>query len=73
MRRAMEIYTVKKYSEFLPDSHQVSGLPLFDWRQAVVRSPVSRAGAFVMRRYRVHPDIAELVASCAGIGSVADR
>jgi hypothetical protein len=53
----MEIFNVKKYSKPLPDSHQVSGLPLFDWRHVVVMSPASRAAQFVMRRYRIPPPL----------------
>jgi hypothetical protein len=46
----------------------VSDLPLFNWRVVVMR-PSTRAGTFVARRYRVHPAVADLIASLAGIGS----
>jgi hypothetical protein len=64
---------MENYSKPLPDSHQVSGLPLFDWRHVVVRSPASRAAQFVMRRYRVAPHIAETVAMLAGLGVGEER
>jgi hypothetical protein len=60
---------VQTYSESLPDSHQISGLPLFDCRHAVVWSPTSRAAQFVMRRYHLAPDTAEVIAALAGLGS----
>jgi hypothetical protein len=69
----MEIFNVKKYSKPLPDSHQVSGLPLFDWRHVVVMSPASRAAQYVMRRYRVSPHTAEVIAALAGLGSESSR
>jgi hypothetical protein len=49
------------------------GLPLFDWHPVAVRHPLSRAGLHVMRRYRVAPHIAELIASLAGLGSESSR
>jgi hypothetical protein len=66
-------FNVEKYSKPLPDSHQVSGLPLFDWRHVVVRSPASRAAQFVMRRYRVAPNIADVIAALAGLGGSEER
>jgi hypothetical protein len=66
----MEIFNVKKYSKPLP-VNQVSGL--FDWRQVVVRSPSSRAAQFVMRRCRVAPHTAEVIAALAGLGSESSR
>jgi hypothetical protein len=61
-------FNVQKYSEPLPDSHQISGLPP-DWRHVVVWSPPSRAAQFVMRRYHVAPHTAEVIAALAGLGS----
>jgi hypothetical protein len=69
----MEIFNVNKYIKPLPDSHQVSGLPLFDWRHVVVMSPASRAAQYVMRRYRVPPHTAEVIAALAGFGGSEDR
>jgi hypothetical protein len=68
----MEIFNVTKHTKPLP-LNQVSGLPLFDWRQVVVRTPDSRAGRFVMNRFGVHPDIADLVANFAGLGAESSR
>jgi len=62
-------FNVQTYSESLPDSHQVSGLTLFDCRQVVVGSPPSRAAQFVMRRYHLAPHTAEVIAALAGLGS----
>jgi hypothetical protein len=66
-------FNVQKYSKPLPDSHQVSGLPLFDWRHVVVWSPASPAVQFVMRRYRVAPHTAEVIAVLAGLGAESSR
>jgi hypothetical protein len=68
----MGIFNVKKYSKPLP-VNQVSGLPLFDWRHVVVMSPVSRGAQFVMRRYRLAPHAAEVIAALAGLGSESSR
>jgi hypothetical protein len=59
---------VQAYSESLPDSHQIFGLPP-DWRPAAVWSPPNRAAQFVMRRYHVPPHTAEVIAALAGLGS----
>lgn len=56
------------YSNPHPGCHPVSGLPLFDWRQAIVHRPVTRAGLHLTRRYRVHPAIADVIAVHAGLG-----
>lgn len=45
-------------------------LPLFVWR-ATNLQPSSRAGQFVVRRHRVHPAIADLIADLAGLGKEA--
>jgi hypothetical protein len=44
------------------------GLPLFDWRQVVVRPPANRGAQYVMRRYHVAPHMAEVIAVLAGLG-----
>ena len=59
---------MKTYSKRQPKIQPVSDLPLFSWRVAALR-PVTPAGHFVCRRYRIHPAFADLVASLAGIGS----
>ena len=48
----------------------IQGLPLFDWRSAVVH-PSTRAGLYLRRRYRIPAGQADLIASLAGLG--ADR
>jgi hypothetical protein len=63
---------MKKYSDQPTFCHHFSGLPLFDWRPAVNR-PATHAGLLLSRRYRIHPAIADLVASLAGLGSGVER
>jgi hypothetical protein len=46
---------------------------LFSWQPVVVLCPVSRAGSHVMRRFRVAPHIAELIAGFAGLGGSEER
>jgi hypothetical protein len=41
---------------------------LFFERQAVVHRPATRAGMHLMRRYRIHPAIADTLAVFAGLG-----
>ena len=50
---------------------QFQGLPLFDWRAAVVHAPATRGGQHLTRRYRVDPAIADVMANLAGF--VAER
>lgn len=59
---------MQTYSESLPDSHQISGLPP-DRRHVVLWSPPSRAAQFIIRRYHVAPHTAEVIAALAGLGS----
>lgn len=61
-------FNVQTYSKSLPDSHQVSGHPPFDWHRVVVTEPSSRAAQFIMRRYRLTPHTAEVIADLAGLG-----
>jgi hypothetical protein len=63
---------VKTYTKRLLKPQPISDLPLFSWRSVVLR-PATPAGQFVVRRYRVHPNVADLLASLAGIGSEAQR
>ena len=58
---------MKTYSDYPPVCHPASGLPLFDW-QPLLRQPATRAGLHLMRYYRIHPSIADVVASLAGLG-----
>lgn len=46
----------------------LSNLPLFSWRTVVVR-PSTPAGNFVARRYGIQPQLADLVADLAGLGT----
>jgi hypothetical protein len=64
---------VKNYTKSLPKSHQVSDLPLFDWRHVVLRPATTLAGQYVMRRYHVAPHIAEVIAALAGLGGSEGR
>ena len=64
---------MKKYSKSVPLSHQVSGLPLFDWHYVVTRPRTTRAGQYVMRRYGVPIHTAEVIAALAGLGSEVSR
>jgi hypothetical protein len=59
---------VNKHSKSKPKFQDISGLPLFDWRQAVVQPPRTRAGLHVARRYGVQSSIADVVAALAGLG-----
>lgn len=60
---------MKNYTEALPKIQQISDLPLSDWRGMVFCRPTPRAGQYVMRRYRVAPHTAEVIAALAGLGS----
>jgi hypothetical protein len=52
-----------------PARNNANSLPdLFSWRSAILHRPVSRAGQYVMRRYRVAPHMAEVIAALAGLG-----
>jgi hypothetical protein len=51
-----------------PKSHQIFGLPLFEWREVVVRHATSRAGRYVMRRYGIRLHTAEVIAVLGGLG-----
>jgi hypothetical protein len=57
-----------------PARNKTNDLPdLFSWQPAVVRHPLSRAGLHVMRRYRLPPHTAEVIAALAGFGGSEDR
>jgi hypothetical protein len=73
VRRANGDFNLTKYSQSRSDSHQVYGLPLSDWRQVVVWAPSSRAAQFVMRRYRLAPHTANVIAMLAGLGASEER
>jgi hypothetical protein len=59
---------VKTYSKRPPKIQTVFDLPLFKW-QPPIHCPCSRAGVHLVRRYRVHPSIADVVAGLAGLGA----
>ena len=52
---------------------QIQGLPLFDWRAAVVNKPATRAEQYLCRRLPIPPGHADLIAARAGLGSAVDR
>ncbi len=57
-----------------PARNKTSDLPdLFSWQPVVIHRPSSRAGQFVMRRYRVAPHTAEVIAALAGLGGEVQR
>ena len=52
-----------------PARNQTNDLPdLFSWRSPVLHRPSTAAGQYVMRRYRVAPHMAEVIAALAGLG-----
>lgn len=63
---------MKTYSNFSPDCQQPSGLPLFDFRWVTV-SPVTKAGQHIRNRFGVRPELADLIAFHAGLGSAVDQ
>lgn len=50
----------------------LSGLPLFDWRAAIINKPTSRAGRYISSRFPVPAGHADLIAALAGLGSAVD-
>ncbi|WP_426531775.1 hypothetical protein [Bradyrhizobium sp. McL0615] len=52
---------------------QLSGLPLFDWRAAVVNKPTTLAGRYIRSRFSVSPSHADLIATLAGLGWAVDQ
>jgi len=63
----------KRIQRRAPVRNKSCDLPLFSWQAAVARRPLSRAGAFVMRRYRLAPHTAEVIAALAGFGGSEER
>jgi len=63
-----EFYNVKTDTKHPQKAQSVSTLPLSPWRSVVVR-PSTPAGRFVLRRFRVDPALADIVAGLAGLGS----
>ena len=41
--------------------------------RAIRAKPCTRAGLLLVRRYHIHPSIADTVAALAGLGSAVDR
>jgi hypothetical protein len=57
-----------------PTRNKINDSPdLFSWQPVVIRYPLSRAGSHVMRRFRVAPHIAEVIAGLAGLGGSEER
>jgi hypothetical protein len=57
-----------------PARNKTNDLPdLFSWRSAIHHRPSTHAGQYVMRRYRVSPHTAEVIAALAGLGSEVPR
>jgi hypothetical protein len=56
-----------------PDRNTTNVSPDLSWQPVVVLCPLSRAGSHVMRRFRVSPHIAELIAGFAGLGGSEER
>ena len=54
------------YKLSLPKSHNLIGLPLFerDWRQSNPRHPTTSADQHLVRKFRVSPSIADVIADC---------
>jgi hypothetical protein len=59
-----------KYTTPPLKSHQLS---LFDWRAVVVHQPLTVGGRFVRNRFPVRPELADLIAALAGLGSAVER
>ena len=52
-----------------PARNKANDLPdLSSWRSAILHRPSTRAGQHVMRRYRMSPYTADLIAALAGLG-----
>ena len=67
-----EVLNVTTHSKSDAHIQALSGLPLFDWRAAIVRKPSTRAGRFLQSRFPVPPGHADLIADLAGLGGRAD-
>jgi hypothetical protein len=60
----------RKYTPSAPISNCLDGLPLFerDWRETRPRHPTTFAGQHIVRKFRVSPLIADVIANLAGLG-----
>lgn len=63
---------MKRHKPFSSICHQPSALPLFDFRWVTV-APITKAGLHVRNRFGVRPELADLIAFHAGLGSAVDR
>jgi hypothetical protein len=63
---------MKTYNNFSPDCHQPTDQTAFDFRWVTV-APVTKGGQHIRNRFGVRPDLADLIAFHAGLGSAADR
>jgi hypothetical protein len=59
---------MKKSSKRTPVRHGLFDLPLFAWAARPNVAIVTTAGRWVHRQYRVRPEIADTVATLAGLG-----
>jgi hypothetical protein len=73
VRRVWKGFSMSKYIARGASSRNKSiDVPdLLYWRSATLHRPSTRAAQYVMRRYRVPPHTAEVIAALAGLG--ADR
>ena len=62
---------MKSHSNFPPDCHHSPG-PLFEFRWVTV-APATKAGLHVRHRFGVRPEIADVIAFHAGLGSAVER
>jgi hypothetical protein len=60
------------YTNPTASCHQLSRQLQFDFRLVTV-APVTLAGLHVCRRFGVRPELADLLASHAGLGPAVDR
>jgi hypothetical protein len=55
-----------------PNCHQPKDPTVFDFRRVTV-TPTTKAGQHVRNRFSVRPELADLIAFHAGLGSVVDQ
>ena len=72
---AQKGFSMSKYiARRAPARNKTNDSPdLFSWRSVVVHRPPSRAAQYVMRRCRVAPHTAEVIAALAGFGGSEER
>jgi hypothetical protein len=60
--------TLRRIHHRPPVRHGFLDLPLFTWASASEASPLTDGGRWLIRRYRVPRELANVVADLAGIG-----